>query len=177
VALASNMTLAEHVCLALVAEAPSHGWTVARALEESGPIGRIWTLTRPNTYRTIDLLVGAGLLRRADAEPGSGASRVPLHATAAGKRQNDWWLDTPVEHVRDVRTALLLKLTLRARSHREIAEFCRRQRAHLLPKIEAIATQSQQSTDPVELWRSEQAAAVLRFLDRVEGLPNSAALT
>jgi DNA-binding PadR family transcriptional regulator len=172
-----DLTLAEQVCLALVAEAPCHGWTIARELEETGPIGRIWTLTRPNTYRTIDLLVGAGLLRRAEAEPGSGASRVPLHATSAGKRQNDWWLDTPVEHVRDVRTALLLKLTLRARSHREIAEFCRRQRVYLLPKIEAIASQSQQSTDPVELWRSEQAAAVLRFLDRVEGLLDQVAST
>jgi hypothetical protein len=72
-------------------------------------LGRIWTLSRPLTYRAIDGLADKGL---ATAAQSSGAS-VALGATAAGhaRRRVGW---APVQHLRDVRTATG-QLTLRRR--------------------------------------------------------------
>ena len=162
---AKDLSLAEYVCLAIIAEGPSHGWAIAKELEVDGPVGRIWTLTRPNTYRTTDLLVAKGLASRSAAEHGSGAARVPLHITPRGRRVARLWLNAPIDHVRHVRSELLLKLAFLERAGLDTAEFCSRQRDHLGPTIAAIREAGTSTKDPVELWRREQATAAQRFLD------------
>ena len=87
-------------------------------LAPDGELGRIWTLSRPLTYRAIDGLVDKGLVTRRRARAsGQGRDRVVLGADrrrAGGCDQR--WLDTPVQHLRDVRTELLVKLALRERA-------------------------------------------------------------
>lgn len=163
-------SLAEHVCLALVVElSPAHGWAIAKELADDGPIGRIWTLTKPNTYRTLDVLTAKGLIFRSAMEQGRGAAKVPLAATDEGLATNATWLERPVHHVRHVRSELLLKLTFRNRCGLETTDFSRRQREQLRPTFAAIAAAPTHLTDPVALWRWEQAAAVQRFLDLLAG--------
>ena len=65
-----DLSLAEHVCLALIVEGVTHGWAVGTLLAPDGQLGRIWSLTRPLTYRAIDGLVDKRLATRRPAMAG-----------------------------------------------------------------------------------------------------------
>ena len=157
-----SLTLAEAAVLALVAEEPSHGWAIVGELAPTGDIGRIWSLSRALTYRTIDLLVGRGLLARAGTEPGRGRVRHVLEATDRGGLAASAWLDQPVAHLRDVRTDLLVKLTLRRRAGLPVLDLLEAQQRLFEP---AYARFDPTRDDLVERWRAESSAAVRRFLD------------
>ena len=157
-------SFAEHVCLALVAEGVSHGWAVGSLLAPSGELGRIWSLSRPLSYRAIDGLVEKGLVTRRGHTRGQGRERVLLAPTAEGRRTARRWLNTPVQHVRDVRTELLMKLALRERAGLDTKPLLMAQQGVLEGTIEAL-TAGAADGGLVELWRREQARAVRRFLD------------
>ncbi len=150
--------------MALVTEGATHGWAVGSLLAPSSELGRIWSLTRPLSYRAIDGLVEKGLVSREGHTPGQGRERVLLAPTAEGRRASRRWLDTPAQHVRDVRTELLMKLALRERAGLETRSLLLAQRAVLEPTIEVLALATAEDGF-VELWRREQARAVRRFLD------------
>ena len=157
---APELSLADQVCLAVVGEQPTHGWAIVKLLAADGELGRVWSLSRPLPYRAIDRLVAFGLVDRADA-----GRRAELRITAAGRRVRRAWLDAPVEHLRDLRTEFLLKITLRARGGLDRTDLVDRQRRHLASAIDALT--GTPPTDPVELWRSESAQAARRFLERL----------
>jgi PadR family transcriptional regulator AphA len=158
-----ELSFAEYVCLALIDEGVSHGWAVGSLLAPDGELGRIWSLTRPLSYRAIDGLVEKGLVSRRGHTPGRGRERVLLAPTAEGSRTVRRWLDTPAQHLRDVRTELLLKLTLRQRAGLENGALLRAQQAVFESTIEVLSAPSG-DVGFVELWRREQARAVRRFL-------------
>jgi PadR family transcriptional regulator AphA len=158
--------LSEWVCLALVAEGPTHGWSVARTLAAGGDVGRVWTLSRPLTYRALAQLVGAGLVAASGTSPGRGPARTMLTATPAGRRALRRWLRTPVAHVRDVRTELLLKLALSERAGVDPLPLLRAQRDALAPAFAALARQARsRRADRVDRWRHASSQAVRRFVD------------
>ena len=158
------LDLADHACLALVAEGVDHGWAIGSLLAVDGPLGRIWSLSRPLTYRAIDQLVERRLVSRRGTAQGRGRQRSVLRATAAGRRAVAAWLDRPVEHLRDVRTELLLKLALRARAGLDNRGLLEAQQAAFADVIAALTTAAD-SGDAVARWRGEHARAVRRFLD------------
>lgn len=154
-------SLAEHACLVLVAQGTSHGWAVGTLLAPSGELGRVFTLSRPLTYRAVDGLVQQGLVRRKE---GSGSTRDPavLTPTAAGRRATLAWLDSPVDHIRDVRVELMLKLLLRQRGGLPLEPL-------LSAQLEALPFEQllrSDDDDLVAVWRREQARAVQAFLER-----------
>src|SRR3954447_8780687 len=107
---APGLSLTEHVVLALICERPAHGWPIVRALAEDGEIGQIWTVGRGLVYRTIDQLTERRLVAASGTvSGGAGPARTILRATPAGRRASRRWLGEPVEHVRDLRSELLLK--------------------------------------------------------------------
>jgi PadR family transcriptional regulator AphA len=163
--MAPPLSLAECVCLTLIAQKVSHGWALGTMLAPDGEIGRIWSLSRPLTYRAIDGLVDRGLVTRTGQAAGRGRDRVVLAATPAGRRLARRWLDQPVEHLRDVRTELLVKLFLRERAGLERATLLTAQQEQFAPAIDAL-TSSDPDDDLVDLWRRESARAVRRFLDQ-----------
>jgi molybdopterin-binding protein len=156
--------LAEHVCLALIAQGVDHGWGVGTVLASDGELGRIWTLSRPLTYRAIDLLVERGFVTRRGTEQGRGRDRTILRPTAAGRRAVNAWLDAPVEHLRDVRTELLVKLVLRERAGLPTRPLVISQQNHFADTIDVLTTTADDE-DLVDVWRRESARAVRRFLD------------
>jgi PadR family transcriptional regulator AphA len=158
---ARPLSLADHVCLAIIADGPTHGWAIVKLLRPDGDVGRIWSLSRPLTYRSIDRLADEGLVQRSE-----GGRRAELRATAAGRRVARSFLAQPVDHVRDLRTEFLLKLELAARAAIDPSDLIRRQRDHLGPALRALV--SSDAADPVELWRQESARAAERFLDRIQ---------
>ncbi len=165
---APELSFAEHVCLALVVEGNSHGWALGTLLAPGGELGRIWSLSRPLSYRAIDGLVDKALVSRRGHTPGHGRDRVLLAPTASGRRIAQRWLATPVEHLRDVRTELLIKLALRQRAGLEITSLLIAQREVFEPTISGL-TSPAGDVGFVEAWRCEQAQAVRRFLDAAIG--------
>ena len=79
----TELSFAEWVCLTLVSQKVSHGWALGTMLAPDGELGRIWTLSRPLTYRAIDGLVDKRLITRRGQAAGRGRDRVILAPTAA----------------------------------------------------------------------------------------------
>jgi PadR family transcriptional regulator AphA len=165
VALPTDLPFAEWVCLTLVTQKVSHGWALGSMLAADGELGRIWALSRPLTYRAIDGLVEKSLITRTGQAAGRGGDRVLLAPTPAGRRLVKKWLDAPVEHLRDVRTELLVKLFLRERAGLDNADLLARQQELFLPTIDSL-TSTSPDDDLVDLWRRESARAVRRFLEQ-----------
>jgi len=159
------LSLGEHAVLTLLAEQPRHGWAIVRELAPSGEIGRIWSLSRPLAYRAIDSLQARRLVRAVGTEPGDGPRRTILTVTASGRREVDRWLGSPVEHLRDVRTELLLKLVFAERAGRDGRPLLRAQQRKFRAIFAALdRAANQPSADLVDHWRHENADAVRRFL-------------
>jgi PadR family transcriptional regulator AphA len=157
-----DLSLGERVCLALIDEGVNHGWAIGTELAPDGELGRVWTLSRPLTYRAVDQLEAKGMLRRQGPRRG-GRERTLLSCTAQGRRIVGHWLDAPVEHLRDVRTELLLKLLLRQRRGLATEPLLEAQQRSFNDHIETL-TVAGPTADPVDLWRRESARAVRRFL-------------
>jgi len=158
--------LARNVVLALVVHTPRHGWAIHEQLSPTGDIGHAWTLSRQLVYRAIDTLVEDGLVKRATPKDGGGGDKVIISPTAAGKRMALQWLDSPVTHLRDVRTELVLKVMLREKMKMPLDSFLESQHAIFDPLITSINKDA--SDSPVNVWRRESANAVKRYLTRLE---------
>lgn len=157
-----NPELTRCAVLALACEQPRHGWAIASELSPRSDLGRVWAVSRQLTYRAVDTLVADGLLERGEVLEGLGPDRVVLRPTAKGRRVNTGWLNSPVSHVRDVRTELILKLRLRDRASLPRQEFVKEQRVTLSGVIDQL--RQSPMGDVVDVWRKESALAVSRFL-------------
>lgn len=163
----------EWAVLALLAEQPTHGFAVARAMSPDGEIGKVWSMRRPLVYRAIDVLTEAGLVRPAGTEPSSsGPQRTLVEATPEGLAALAQWLAEPVEHVRDARSLLMLKLLFLSRSDNDPAPLllAQRERFETLTRRLASATDEASGFDQVLLrWRLESTTAAIRFIDGLLG--------
>jgi DNA-binding PadR family transcriptional regulator len=165
-----QLLLGEWACLGVLYAEPTHGFAIAARLKPTGDIGRVWSLSRALTYRSLEQLAARGYVRVLGEEPGiAGGNRTILAATRTGRAQLRKWLGTPVAHVRDLRSELLLKLIVADLCGIPVGDMLERQRAHLEDMAEAIADQvdADAPVDVVELWREETSQAALRFLARL----------
>jgi DNA-binding PadR family transcriptional regulator len=166
-----QLLLGEWACLGILYPAPMHGFAIAAQLKPEGDIGRVWSLSRALTYRSLEQLANRGYIHEVGEEPGiAGGNRTILAATRSGRAQLRKWLNTPVAHLRDLRSELLLKLIIADRCGIAIAEMLERQHAHIEEMAEAIAGQVDDDApiDVVDLWRNESSQAALRFLGRLQ---------
>jgi DNA-binding PadR family transcriptional regulator len=164
------MALPEWTVLVLLSQRPAHGFAVSQLTAPDGEIGRIWRIPRPVVYRAIGRLIDAALITPESVEPGLGPQRTIYTVTERGRLAAANWLNTPVEHVRDMRSQLLVKLALLYRAGRDPADLLARQRATLDPIARAM--QSQQAGldgfDAILMaWRRATAAAAIGFLDEI----------
>lgn len=164
-----ELTVGEGACLALLNEGIEHGWAIGSLLAPDGSLGRIWSLSRPLTYRAIEHLVERGLVARSPGNEGRGRERSLLRLTDLGRSAAAVWLDAPVTHPRDLRTELLLKLTLRQRAGIPIEPLLDAQEAVLGATLDAL-TKREIGDDLVALWRQENARAARRFLRQAREL-------
>jgi DNA-binding PadR family transcriptional regulator len=163
---AAELSLGESVCLALIADESQHGWALVQTLGRDGDVGRVWSLSRPLTYRAIDGLLERGLVMHKGVAKGEGPQRRLLAATAAGRRHARGWLSEPVEHLREVRTVLLVKLVLTHRFGGDPLPLLRSQRRVFKPAFAALKSAGTvRNADVVDRWRYESSLAVQRFLD------------
>jgi DNA-binding PadR family transcriptional regulator len=169
-----DLLLGEWACLGVLYSAPMHGFAVAAQLAPGAGIGRVWSLSRPLTYRSLDQLEARGCIAPISQEPGAaGPNRTVLAATSEGRARLHTWLRTPVEHLRDLRSELLLKLVLAQRCGIDLDGMLAAQLAHIRLMAEALDDSASAGVrqDPVMLWRSESAHAAVRFLERLQTQP------
>ena len=164
-----RLSLAEWVVLCLVCEHPTHGFAAAALLARDGDLGQIWHVQKAMVYRAMDRLERFGYIREIGKQHSShGPVKSLSGATPVGQRAAKAWLDQPVEHPRDVRLELLIKLALRDRIGADSSELLRQQHAQLAP-IAAVLSDRLDGTSGFQrtlaLWRSESISATLRFLE------------
>jgi PadR family transcriptional regulator AphA len=166
--------LGEWACLGILCQGPTHGFAVAGRLKPDGDVGRVWTMSRPLTYRALDQLVVKGCAEAVGEEPGTaGGNRTILAPTRLGRRRFRQWVVAPVLHLRDLRSELLLKLVLAEASGIETSALVAAQR--MAVDELAAAHGDPDPTDVVALWRHESAQAAVRFLARLDASGSLAA--
>jgi PadR family transcriptional regulator AphA len=133
----------------------------------------VWSLSRPLTYRAIEQLAARGYVHAIGEEPGiAGGNRTILAATRSGRAHLRKWLNTPVLHLRDLRSELLLKLVVAEICGVDITNMLQRQRDYIEQLSNGLLEHTQNGShhpDVVALWRSESSRAALRFLDALGG--------
>jgi DNA-binding PadR family transcriptional regulator len=165
-----EMSLPEWLVLAILARQPAHGFAVAQLTAADGDLGRVWQIPKAVVYRAIGRLLDADLIAPEGTERGQGPQRTVYTATPAGGEAADRWLRTPVVHVRDIRSHLLLKLALLDRAGVDPGDLLDAQRAVLEPIAAAIEAR-QAASDGFDAtllaWRRATAVAALDFIDRI----------
>jgi PadR family transcriptional regulator AphA len=161
----------EWAVLGVLAGSPAHGFAVARRLAAGGDLGRVWSMTRPRVYRAIADLAANGLVEPVgEAASERGPARVVYAATANGRERLERWLSEPVEHVRDVRSELLLKLALLDAAGIAPGPLLVAQRARIVPALESLerAFADAAGFDAVLLrYRVAMARGVVSFIDEL----------
>jgi DNA-binding PadR family transcriptional regulator len=165
------LSLTDWAVLGLVAQEPRHGFSVARELAPASSLGQVWTVRRPLVYRAIEHLADARLIEPTRTERGDqGPNRTVYRATRAGRARLRRWLDTPVDHPRDVRTELLVKFALLANAGRPLRPLAERQRSRFAPVAASLAHSVDLASGAervVARWRLESTRAITRTLDAV----------
>jgi DNA-binding PadR family transcriptional regulator len=168
------MSLNDWAVLGIVAEEPKHGWAVARELATGGSLGRVWTVSRPVVYRSLTTLIARDFVAERGAAPSErGPQRTILRATPRGRTQLRRWLETPVEHIRDLRGEFLVKVALLERAGQPVAPLAQRQLEALAP---IIALYDESVSEPgfdgvLARWRKESVLAAQRFLEALVAHP------
>ena len=164
-----RLSLGEWLVLCLVREEPTYGLVLVGLLARDGSLGRVWSVPKAVVYRALQRLEALGLISTVGEERTSQGPVRSLHqATPAGQAAARGWLSTPVEHPRDVRSELMVKLALLERSGTDSRDLLEAQLARLLPVAAALDDRLRASTGfehTLVLWRHEAMAATVRFLE------------
>jgi DNA-binding PadR family transcriptional regulator len=170
-----ELTAGEWAVLALLGEAPTHGFAIAKAMAPEGEVGKIWSVRRPLVYRAVDTLTAMGLVRPAGTVPSrSGPQRTVLEPTPTGRRALTRWLREPVAHVRDARSLLMLKLLFLTRRNADLEPLLSAQRelfVKLCERLTSAADEAEGFDRALLLWRLESTTASLRFVETMLGEP------
>jgi PadR family transcriptional regulator AphA len=95
-------------------------------------------------------------------EPGTaGGNRTVVAVTRSGRAALRAWCRTPVHHLRDLRSELLLKLVVAEVNDIDTTALVSAQRLI----VDEFVKANRGSRDVVTVWRHEMALAAKRFLD------------
>ena len=165
----TGCSLAEWLLLCLVREEPTYGLVLAGLLDRGGSLGQIWSVRKAVVYRGLQRLELLGLIRTmGEQRTSQGPARSLLKATPAGRAAAQAWLSAPVEHARDVRSGLMVKLALLDRTGSDSRVLVQVQLAGLLPVAAALDDQLGSATGferTLLLWRHKSLTATVRFLE------------
>ena len=159
----------EWAVLALLCERPAHGWALASQLRPEGELGAVWTMGRPLVYRSLEILETRRLIEAAGHEPGiRGPNRTILQPTPAGRDALMRWLVEPVDHIRDVRSLLLLKLVFADRLAVDPRPMLLAQHDANVVSVAALESRAELASGGERIllrFRLESTRGVLRFIE------------
>jgi DNA-binding PadR family transcriptional regulator len=164
-----SLSVGEWSVLGLLCEAPAHGWALAETLAPEGEVGAVWSLSRPLVYRALEMLEQRGLVERVGlASSTRGPSRTVSRPTKRGRTAFARWLREPVEHIRDLRPTLLLKLVFLHRAGRDPRKLLDTQQSVIEGRLSELDQQLADASAEAGIlvrYRIEVARAALRFVD------------
>jgi DNA-binding PadR family transcriptional regulator len=173
-----DLSPGEWAVLGAVAEGPTHGFAVAQLLAPHGELGRVWTVRRPLVYQALQKLEQLGLTeKRSTQRSERGPVRTIVATTPRGRKTVQRWLSEPVDHVRDVRSSLLLKLALLDRAGVDPRPLLKAQRQRLMPLLaglERLRDEAHGFDEVVAEWRLTSSQATLDFIDAIAPPPATA---
>lgn len=163
-----TLSINEWAVLGVLVDHPRHGYDIAAELQPGTPIGDAWQLTRQLVYRALERLEALGMAEPQRTEPSAaGPPRTIYAPTALGHTTLTTWLATPVEHMREVRNALLLKLLIADHLGRDPVPLVRAQRRAFADHLDRLGAPPPRR-DVVATWRHYSAQAVASFLDALD---------
>ena len=162
-------SLTEWAVLGLLCERPAHGWDVARAFASDGEIGQVWTVSRPLVYRAVNVLRDLGYVTERGTTPSAtGPRRTLLAPTPRGRQALRRWLARPTEHMRDLRSELLVKLLLLGRAGKDATRLLQAQLDRLERGESALARHVSEAggfDKTIIAWRLSTARAARAFVE------------
>jgi PadR family transcriptional regulator AphA len=162
-----QLDLIEGACLVLISNGISHGYQLAKQFESGAALGEVLTLTRPVIYRAIKSLETQKLIRSADSLGSRGQLKFKLKCTSDGEKLAKQWLSEPVSHIRDLRDEFLIKILLLQTFNLNTKRLIHTQRQTLKNITKTLLADL--ASNPVAIWRREQARTAMRFLDELDG--------
>lgn len=151
-------------------EGETHGFKLAAVFAKGGELGPLWTIQRPQVYRALDHLERRAFVTAVRTEQsGSGSPRTLYALTELGERELAAWFQRPVEHLREVRSELLLKLIFLERQGLPAEPLVTTQTqrfSDVLQRYESSLAQAEGAERTALEWRTEMARAALSFLQQ-----------
>ncbi|MBV9582962.1 MAG: PadR family transcriptional regulator [Chloroflexi bacterium] len=172
-----RLTLGEWAVLGLLGCGPLHAFAIVKSLAPDGELGRVWSVPTPVVYRAVNRLRDEGLVEAIGEERSdAGPPRTLLAITPVGRRQLQAWLRSPVVHLREVRSALMLKLALLARLRKPAEPLVTAQLWTFVPimrgleaRVAAADSEGEGSFEAtLARWRLENGRAIMRFLEELQ---------
>jgi tRNA (adenine37-N6)-methyltransferase len=162
-------SLTEWAVLGLLCERPAHGWDIARGFGPNGDVGQVWTVSRPLVYRAITVLRDLGYVEDRGSTPSAtGPNRVLLAPTPRGRQALRRWVSRPTQHVRDLRSELMVKLLLLERAGKTRAPLLQAQLAVLERGENGLVRRVAQTSGferTVAVWRLTTGRAARAFVE------------
>jgi DNA-binding PadR family transcriptional regulator len=132
--------------LALLAEAPSHGYQLKSAFERR--TGHQWLLNIGQVYTTIQRLEQKGLVEAIRTDTAAGDDRRDYRITDAGRAELDAWFASPIVLEEPSRDELTIKVLLAtAAGSVDVTGLLQRQRRASIEQLQAY-TQRKAAADP-----------------------------
>jgi DNA-binding PadR family transcriptional regulator len=158
-----------HAILGVLTQGPMHGYHIAGELARRIGGGRY---NSAQIYQSLHWLADRGLVIAGAVEPGLNRDRRPFHITAAGRREFQKWLRSPLIPSRPVRDDAVVKLVfLGQHDPRQLIAFLERlRRQHMrrltTPPRQERARPADEHIDNDTL--ADLSAAALRFREEAE---------
>ena len=163
-----TLSLSDHAVLAALGEGPAHGFRLAGLFAKGGELGGVWAVGRPQVYRALGRLGAVGYARVAEHTASeSGPPRSVYALTESGEAALRAWLETPVAHLRDARSELLLKLVFSERAGHDPKPLLDAQTEHFGRVRDGYRARLEIAAGAERLaleWRLAAVEAALRFL-------------
>jgi DNA-binding PadR family transcriptional regulator len=145
------MRTLHYAILGLLAEGPAHGYLLRDAFASGGELGAVLRVEPPTLYAALKDLQASGAIEGRERRAGARPPRVEYRLTGAGREAFERWLRQPVERLREVRSAFLLKVYfLRRRDACALRELVRDQIAACARYLDALEAWA--AALPSESW-------------------------
>ncbi len=120
----------EQSLLGFLRQCPMHGYEIYQQLSASDGLGRVWRLKQSRLYALLSKLEDAGYVTATLEPQEARPPRKVFELTAEGRAAFLEWVQTPVQHGRQLRLEFLAKLYFaRREGYETVEQLIERQRA------------------------------------------------
>lgn len=112
----------EQSLLGFLRQRPMHGYEIYQQLAASDGLSRVWRLKQSRLYALLGSLEKEGYITATFELQETRPPRKVFHLTPTGQAAFETWVNSPVQHGRQLRLEFLAKLYFARREGSEVAE-------------------------------------------------------